>query len=72
MDIGKRIKDYIQKQGLTQSFVANKTGIPIQTLNAICNGKQKISVERYFSICDVLNVSVDQFKQQKPPERRVS
>lgn len=33
MCVGKKIKSYLENNGITQTFVANKTGIPVQKLN---------------------------------------
>lgn len=58
---GKRIKEYLNSKGISQTFVANKTGIPISTLNAALNGNRKILAEEYFLICQALEVPLDTF-----------
>lgn len=59
--IGERIKKYLSSKGISQTFVANKTGIPISTLNAALNGNRKILAEEYFSICQALTVPLEEF-----------
>jgi len=58
---GNKIKDYLISKGISQTFVANKTGIPIPTLNAVLNGNRKLLAEEYFVICQVLDVPLDTF-----------
>jgi len=58
---GNKIKEYLISKGISQTFVANKTGIPISKLNAALNGNRKILAEEYFAICQVLNVPLDTF-----------
>jgi transcriptional regulator with XRE-family HTH domain len=66
--IGKKIKEYLNKKGISQTFVSNKTGIPISTLNAALNGNRKILAEEYFIICQVLEVPLDTFVEDKDVE----
>ncbi|MEG0115498.1 MAG: helix-turn-helix transcriptional regulator [Hydrogenoanaerobacterium sp.] len=43
------------------TYLANESGIPLNTLSAMLNCKRKISVEEYFTICIVLNVDANYF-----------
>lgn len=62
---GKKIKEYLSNKGISQTFVANKTGIPISTLNAALNGNRKILAEEYFLICQALEVPLDTFVEEE-------
>lgn len=42
MCVGKKIKSYLENNGITQTFVANKTGIPVQKLNLSLNGNRRL------------------------------
>lgn len=64
MAIGQQIKSEIEHQGLSQSFVAKKIGISVQTMNGICNDRQGIPLDAYFKICDVLGVPLEYFREQ--------
>lgn len=46
MDAAKKIRQYIDENGLKQSYVAEKAGINNAVFNAILNGKTKLTVER--------------------------
>lgn len=61
---GHKIKEYIKSKGISQTFVSNKTGIPISTLNAVLNGNRKLMAEEYFVICQALDVPLDTFMEK--------
>ena len=61
MDVAQRIKEYIESNGLKQTFVAEKSGIDIATLNAILNGKIRLTVDRLKLICEALDVKPEFF-----------
>ena len=54
---GKDIKSYLKENGIKQNFVAQKIGIPTTTLNSMLLEKQKLPVDTYFRICNVLGES---------------
>lgn len=58
---GKKIKEYLKENGISQTFVATKTGMSISILNAALNGNRKILAEEYFLICQALDVPLDTF-----------
>jgi transcriptional regulator with XRE-family HTH domain len=62
---GKKIKNYLNNKGISQTFVSNKTGIPISTLNAALNGNRKILAEEYFLICQALEIPLDTFVKEE-------
>lgn len=59
---GSDIKKYIEKNGIKQTFVSEKTGIPDPILNMMLNDKRKIEVNEYMKICDAIGVPLEQFK----------
>lgn len=66
-DTGLKIKKYLKNKGISQTFIANKTGIPISTLNAVLNGNRKLLAEEYFVICQVLDTPLDTFMEKYQP-----
>lgn len=58
---GRNIKNYLISKGISQTYVANKTGIPISTLNSALNGNRKLLAEEYFVICQALDVPLGTF-----------
>ncbi len=57
MSVNEHIKRYIREHGLKQLAVATLSGIPYKTFNSMMNGKRKIYVDEYCSICKALEVS---------------
>ena len=68
MDVGTRIKEYLESKGISQVFLSSKSGIPPAKLNLALNSKRKLSLSEYESICWALGVGVDAFMEPKPPE----
>ena len=59
MDVVKNLVDYLTARGIKQTFVAEKCGWNRQKVNAICAGKQGVSMDDYIKICDALGISYD-------------
>lgn len=68
MDVGTKIKSYLDKRGITQAFVSSRSGIPPAKLNLALNGKRKLSLTEYESICWTLGVGVETFIEPRPPK----
>lgn len=59
---GSDIKGYLEKNGIKQSFVSERTGIPAPILNMMLNNNRKIEANEYMKICDAIGVPLDYFK----------
>lgn len=68
MDVGTKIKDYLESHGISQAFLSSKSGILPAKLNLALNGKRKLSLIEYQAICWVLGVGVDTFMEPRPPK----
>lgn len=69
MNVGPRILKYLNENGITQTFVSKKTGIPLSKLNLSLNGHRKLGYEEYAAICWCLNVNTDYFLKPAPLQR---
>ncbi len=67
MCVGQKIKKFIDDNGITQTHISNKTGIPLPKLNLALNGNRKMTFDEYELICGVLNVNTDKFLAPKIP-----
>ena len=67
MDVSKKIKDYLDKNGITQTHISRKTGISMQKLNLALNGNRRLTFDEYSSICWALGVGVDMFLEPREP-----
>ena len=66
--LGKRIKKYLDENGIKYIFLAEKTKIPMNTISPILNGKREIKAEQYFLICHALGVPLDKFVKKDANE----
>ena len=55
-----KLKEAISKSGLKQKFIAEKIGISEAALSTMLNGNQKIDVDTFFSIVEVLRMTPDE------------
>ncbi|MFB7817385.1 helix-turn-helix domain-containing protein [Paenibacillus chitinolyticus] len=61
-----RIRNYIEENGMTFTFVANRSNIDIKKFSRIMNDKQKIDTDEYERICRLgLKVDPSYFFNQK-------
>lgn len=60
--IGLKIKKYLDENGIKYSFLSEKIGIPMNVLSPLLNGKRKMTVEEYFTICGALELPVNTFE----------
>ena len=70
MCVGQKIKTYLEENGITQTFVAGKTGIPVKKLNLSLNGNRRLDFNEYELICGALSVGADKFLEPKILERK--
>ncbi len=61
---GSDIKKYLMENGIKQSYVSEKSGIPASILNMMLNDNRKIEANEYMKICDAIGVPLEQFKPQ--------
>lgn len=61
MCVWEKVRLYIDTNGLKQTMVAQKSGIPVATFNAMINGKRKMYADDLRAICYALNVSANTF-----------
>jgi transcriptional regulator with XRE-family HTH domain len=57
----KAINEYLQANGITQTFVSEKSGITTNALSLMLNGKRKLTADEYIKICDVLKLPYGYF-----------
>lgn len=59
--IGARIKDYLNTNGIKQSFLAEKSGITVARISDICNKRTKVGAVEYAKICKALGLPLGTF-----------
>ena len=65
MEVGLKIKSFLQAHGIKQKHISNVTGITTAKLNQSLNGHRRLSFEEYVAICNALNVSVTEFLEAR-------
>ena len=61
----EKLRAAIDERGLKQKFIAEKIGISETALSAMLNGNQKIDVETFFAIAQVLRMTPDEIYEFK-------
>lgn len=69
MEVGNKIKEYLEKNGVSQTFVSRETNIDLVKLNLSLNGNRRLTFEEYSLICGVLKVNTDYFLKPRVPEK---
>ncbi len=68
--VGNDIKGYLRKNGISQSFLSEKTGISSPKINMALNEKRQLTLEEYALICGALNLNTDFFLKPRLPNAR--
>ena len=64
--VGMKIGEYLEENGIKQSFVADKVGITPARMSEIVNKQNKIiDCVLYYKICKVLNVPLELFLEDE-------
>ncbi len=61
MSIGEKIKLYLTKEKISQTFLSENAQIALPKLNASLNNKRKLSIEEFERIAKVLDLDVNKF-----------
>lgn len=68
MEVGMKIKKYLEENGISQAHVSKETGINPVKLNLALNGKRRLTFDEYALICGVICVNTDKFLKPRMPE----
>lgn len=63
--IGEKIASWLESQGETQSFFAERMGISKQVMSKIVNGKKAINIDEIAKIASIIGVTVDEILRPK-------
>lgn len=70
MNVGLKIKKYLDENGISQTYLSKKTGIELPKLNLALNGNRRFTFQEYETICWVLNVNTDKFLKPRMPDEK--
>lgn len=75
MEVGLKIKKYLDDNGITQAFLSRKTGINRSKLNLALNGNRRLSFEEYELICGALGneqrLLLQRYIPDEQPQKRL-
>ena len=57
-----KIKEYLERNGIKQKWLANEIGVSVSQLSLMLTGKAPIRTDMLFLICDALGVSSETFR----------
>lgn len=71
MEVGQKIKKYLQENNIQQNNLSVTSKIAMPKLNLALNCKRRLKFEEYEVICYCLGVGVDKFMEpHKPVSKR--
>lgn len=70
LTINSRVRQIRKSKGITQTFVAEKLGIPVQTYNGYELSRRKINAETLEKIANVLNEPIENFFEKQLHESK--
>ena len=68
MLVQSRIAKYIKEFGIKQTVICEKTGIRIDAMSAMLNGKRKMSADEFEAICKAIQKSPSEFMDMNKKE----
>lgn len=63
MEVNEKIKKYLTEHGIKQSFLVEKGVMSRYALNAVVNGKRKITADELAKVANALQVDANIFLQ---------
>lgn len=67
MEVGPKIKSYLEQKGIAQAHISRVTNIPCAKLNLALNGKRRMTFGEYELVCGALDLGTDFFLEAKKP-----
>lgn len=59
--IYEAVRDYIDDEGIKYTVIAKKTGMRLDAISMIMQGKRKLGADEYVSICEAIRVPPEKF-----------
>lgn len=63
-----RLSEVLHEKGMTQQDLADKLGVSQQAIQKVCSNRSQMSVQRMYTVADILGVNVcDLLVSNTPP-----
>lgn len=63
MVVQSRVAQYLEEQGIKQSWLAQKTGLTDNMISGILNGKRKMTADEFVRICKAIGKNPNDFME---------
>lgn len=63
MSAATRLKQLVDGRGIRYTFIADKTGIPINAISQTFLGKRKLTADELFAICDATGIDPNDLRE---------
>ena len=63
--VGEKISNYLQRNGISESDLSQKTGIPKKRIRSLLTGKTRMQFKTFVRICTALNASLNDLLSDK-------
>lgn len=63
LKINIKLKEIIERRGIKQIFICQKTGMTADTISRIINNTRKMTAEEFLNICEALGIDPNEFRQ---------
>ncbi len=63
MVVQSKIAQYLEEQGIKQSWLAQKTGLTDNMISGILNGKRKMTADEFVRICKAIGKNPNDFME---------
>lgn len=64
MSINKRLSEYVSDNGIKQVYIAQKTGLPADTVSKMLKGNRRILADEFLLICTALDINPNIFREK--------
>jgi transcriptional regulator with XRE-family HTH domain len=62
MRINRTLAEIVEKRGIKQSYIAEKTGMSPDMVSKTLRGDRKLTAEEFLIFCEVLDISPELFR----------
>ena len=63
MVVQSKVAQYLEGQGIKQSWLAQKTGLTDNMISGILNGKRKMTADEFVRICKAIGKNPNDFME---------
>lgn len=58
MQVAEKLKALVEERGITYTFIAERTGIPVDAISKSLRGKRRLPADEMVAICKLMGVDL--------------